>query len=213
MRRGWGSEMARERRLTISDESYLEPLGLARYRTRLKSAEQEQALYGLVVDFLATKDAIGEAVGSAGDGPELPFKVPGAPVHVRLSTPTKDELSSFVGIAALLLGAVSGNVVGLTIGAVLAAAARIEWLKAQYGEVCVVESVSESQPPTARDITLTLYGKTCRRPGAGCRFHQTESNTCGLGLDATSTTLGSLAERKVVKTLNAVEPIEYGIVV
>jgi hypothetical protein len=205
--------MARERRVTISSESYLEPLGLARHRTRLKSAEQEQQLYDLVVAFLASKDAVGAPVESTGDGPELPFKVPGAPVHVRLSTPTKDELNSFVGVAALLLGAVSGNVLGLTIGAVLAAATRIQWLKARYGEVCVVESVSESQPPTAREITLTLYGKPCRRPGAGCRFHQTDSNTCGLGLDATSTTLAALAERKVVKALNAVEPIEYGIVI
>ena len=205
--------MARERTVTISRESYLEPLGLARHRERLQSAEQEQQLYELIVGFLAEKDALERPDAAVVEDTELPFKVPGLPLHVRLSAPTKDELNTFAGIAALVVGAASGNVIGLTVGAIVAAATRIQVLKAQYGEVCLVESVSESEPPTAREITLTLYGKRCRRPKAGCRFHQTETNTCGLAPDAVTATLADLQERKVVKALNAVEPIEYGIVV
>jgi hypothetical protein len=205
--------MARERTVTISRESYLEPLGLAEQRRHITTAEQEQQLYELIVGFLAEKDAVSTPAEAVVEDTELPFKVPGLPLHVRLSAPTKDELTTFAGIAALIVGAASANVVGLTVGAVVAVATRVQLLKAQYGEVCLVESVSESDPPTAREITLTLYGKRCRRPKAGCRFHQTETNTCGLGPDAVVKTLAHLEERKVVKTLNAVEPLEYGIVV
>ena len=205
--------MARERTVTITRESFLEPLGLRRHRESLSTPEQEQQLYDLVVDFLAEKDAVSAADPAVVENTELPFKVPGLPLHVRLSSPTKDELTTFVGIAALILGAAAGNVPGLTVGAIVAVATRVQLLKAQYGEVCLVESVSESVPPTAREITLTLYGKRCRRPKAGCRFHQAETNTCGIAPDAVVKTLAHLEERKVVKTLNAVEPIEYGIVV
>jgi hypothetical protein len=205
--------MARERTVTISRESYLEPLGLSRHRHLIRTPEQEQQLYELIVDFLAEKDALLRPSEAGTEETELPFKVPGLPLHIRLSAPTKDELNTFAGIAALVVGAATGNVLGLTVGAILAVATRIQWLKAQYGEVCLVESVSESQPPSVREITLTLYGQRCRRPKAGCQFHQKDTNTCGLSPDAVTKTLADLEERNVVKRLNVVEPIEYGIVV
>jgi hypothetical protein len=205
--------MAEPVTVTITRESYLEPLGLARHRERLRTEEQERRLYELVVSYLAEQDAVVETPVTADGGAELPFKVPGLPLHIRLSAPTKDELASFVGIAALLLGAASGNLASLSVGAVVAAMGRIQRLHAEYGEVCLVESIAESKRPTQREIVLTLYGKPCRRPTAGCRFHQTETGTCGLRVDAASATIADLTARKVVRQRNVVEPIEYGVVV
>lgn len=93
----------------------------------------------------------------------------------------------------------------------MAVATRIQRLKAQYGEACLVESIAESQPPTAREVTLTLSGKRCRRPKAGCRFHQLETNTYGFGPAAVATTIADLQKRQVV-ALYAVEPLEFAIV-
>lgn len=196
-------------RVTVTRDSFLEPMGLTEVAAGLRSPEQVDALYRLVLEYAAEAGAVEDLPESGVGMGELPLRLPGG-YSLSLGKLDLGSMQTLLALGGVLLS-MSFPPAGITLAAVVLVQDRLTKLKAEYGERSVVDAVAETKPATVRDVTLALYGKPCRHPDAGCRFVAAATGTCGIGLDAVGTTLDALVERKVLARLNAVEPIEYGI--
>jgi hypothetical protein len=194
----------------ISRDSFIEPLGLPDVGGALQDPAAVDALYQLASEYLAEEELIVSESPTDMSPNELPFKIPGTPLTVRMSQPTQEELTAILSIAVLVLGAHAPD--ELTLAGALAALGRVRLLRARYGERSMVEALSEAKPPTPENVVLVLYGKPCRYPDADCRF-MAGSSVCGLSREGAAKTLSFLVERKVLRRLNATEPFEYALVV
>lgn len=205
--------MPREQYVTITEDTFLTILlGPAASQLPNMAPAQKGDVYAVVVEYLRQQ---GQIVGRPGDVQlpnELPLKIPGAAFVVCLSMPTREELSALIALSVLLAGSGSVDLKGLGVTALLAALTRIRKLRAEYGERSIVDIIAQMAPVTARDIVLSLHGKPCRYPKGTCQFLAEDSMTCALSLEEASRTLSALVERRVVRTLNAVPPLQFGLV-
>jgi len=209
----------------LSRETFVRQLDLERVVDAVGSPAELERLYDITSEWLR-QEGHATPVAAGDGGSEMNLKLPGLPIHVRLSAPTRDEIELFVTAGVMLLGAMRADPGTLGVGAVVALLTRVRLLRARYGELCLVEAIGELKRPTARNICASLLGKPCRRPKANCQFHQdgdpngdpggseTDSRrgTCGFALEPVQITIGALEERKIIRRLNAVDPAEYGVV-
>lgn len=197
----------------MSRDSFLEPLGAGGVSAKVRSPQERDALFDLTVEFFDQRGLIeSESPGREEVGAELPLKVPGAPITVRLSKPTSEELAGLLAVAVAVFG---GGIPPGSFGvnALHALARRIRRLRTEYGETSIVEGVQEAKPPTCEQITLVLHGHPCRHPDAGCRFMDAKRRVCSIEQTDVSETLAWLIDNEVIRQLNPTEPVEYGLVI
>jgi hypothetical protein len=202
--------MADQTRLTISRDSFLEPLGLGSIATRIREPDQRAALYRLACEYFESEGLIETAGADAGT--DLAWRVPNTAITIRLSDMTAKEATEILGLAMILLGA-GANPTLLSLTPLLTIRHRVHRLRTQTGERSVFEAVGEAKPPTADQVAALLYGKPCRHPDSGCRFMDVKSTTCKISRDETEKTIEWLIGAQVLQQLNPTDPIEYGIVI
>jgi hypothetical protein len=195
--------------LIISRDTFLQQLGLPHARQAVGGPQEIESLYDLVSDHLRAQ-GMAQPVAPEGTSHELALKLPGLPLHLRLTDLSREEIVLFV-TAALVIAGSGGGLAGVASGVVSTLATRLKVLRAQYGELCLIEALAESRRPTPRNACATLLGKPCRRPKARCQFEQ-ENGLCGFDLPSLQTTLQHLEAQKVVRRVNVVDPAEYGVV-
>jgi hypothetical protein len=193
----------------ITPETYLDALGIDIPAGTLTDPDHRAVLYGLVVEFLggagAAEPTSGEPLGGG-----LEMRLMRTAVHVKLGMPTLDELKVFVMVAAVAVGA-APDPEALTAAAVFALRQRIAKTDARFGERSVVDAVLERKRATAADVVLSLHGKPCRHPAAGCRY--LDDGLCGLILEPAERVVEELTERQILKRLTAAPPPEYRIAI
>jgi hypothetical protein len=194
--------------LTISEEHFLEPLGLPELEGALPARRRE--LYAAIVELLAEDGLIAKvASGSPVTlGQEAELRIPGTPVHVHISAITEPRLNEILTMGAALDFHQKPEI-PITLAGLQALWRLVTTLKTEYGERSVVEALGNAKPPSAETVTGILHGAPCRHPGKGCRYMQ--DGTCTIPGSAVAQTLEHLEGRGVVQRLNAVEPIEYGV--
>jgi len=180
----------------LTRETFLTELGVGQARATLDAAKAAR-LYALLRD----RGAAVPVEASGGSPGELPYKVPGMPIHVRLSAPSREELNDFLSCGITLLGMAKGDPTAITVGIVYSLMTRITLLNARFGERCVVEAVLESPRATERNVCEVLYAKSCRRPTVKCRFHDSENDVCQLGLKDTARVLQGLRDKNVLEII------------
>lgn len=201
--------MADSTRLTISRDSFLEPLGLGSLAAQVRDPEQRDALYKLACEYFESEDAI-ETDPSGGQG-DLAWKVPSTAITIRLGDLTAKEATEILGLAAILLGTgASPTLFALT--PLLTVRNRVRKLRTKTGERSIFEAVPEAKPPTADQVAALLYGKPCRYPTSECRFMDAKSNTCQISREEAQKTIEWLVEAQVLRQLNPTDPIEYSVV-
>jgi hypothetical protein len=193
--------------VTITPEHFIAPLGLPELRGGDPVRRRE--LFEAVTEYLDERGLLarGGEIGRPATG-ELPLRVPGSPVHVRLGAVKDPELREIVALLGGL-GILHDVKHTITLTGLHALARLVSILRTEYGERSLVEVLRQATPPTAAAVAGILHGAPCRHPGAGCRF--ASGGVCAIGEHAVATTLASLADRKVVNRLNAVEPYEYAV--
>ena len=137
---------------------------------------------------------------------EMPLRIPGTAVHVRLGAIREPELKEIIALVGGL-GLLHEPTLAISLTSLLALARLVQVLRTEYGERSMVEALRVAQSPTAASVAGVLHGAACRHPNAGCRFAL--DGTCVVAGDAVAKTLADLAERGVLLRLNAVEPNEY----
>lgn len=200
--------------VVITRDTFAPALGLTDVVDRLRNRDEVNHLFQLILEFLSNEGAITELDQPVrlGDA-ELPLLL-GRTFHVRLGAPLKEELHAIANAAALAMGAVSfatDDWRGVTLAAIVALSQRVHLLKQEYGERCLVESLTEVDRPTAEAGCANLFSKRCRRPNAGCRFHVVAEDSCGLDLESFRSTVDDLEQRNILRRRNAVDPYEYSV--
>lgn len=193
----------------ITPHDFLEHLGVSRAVAASVDREAREHLFELAVAY--AKDH-----GEAAPAPEPPpsphgleMRVPRTAWHVRLGAPTKEELSTFVQLAAVALIGFDGDPTALSAAAVTALRARVAKSRTQYGERSIVDAVVGEGSPTVDDIVAALSGKPCRHPHAGCRF--LDGGHCTLARPEARQIAEALVQRGVLRHRNAYDPYEYGL--
>jgi hypothetical protein len=195
----------------LTPDAFLRTLGLRDLESFVTTANQRDALFRVAIDYMKTEGKFIED-GSAGWHGEMSMRIPGSALVVRLGKPGEKELAAILAIIAALMGTGHLDAKTVTLTAALAIMKRVSKVKAEYGERSIIEIVSKLPRPTAKDVTLELFGNKCRNPKASCRY-MTSNDFCQISLEQVEATITSLEEREIVRKLNATPPIEYGIVV
>lgn len=205
--------MNETREIFLTPDSFLGSLGLSSLEHRLGEPEQRDLLFRLTVDFL--KDHVPSAHPPKIDTAinELPLKVPGTSIVVRLGKYEKDELGILLSLALYVAGTDSIDVKSVTVAGLVALSRRVGRLRKEYGERSIFDALGEVNRPTIRDVTLALYGKPCRYPKADCRFRNHDGEECTILKDQVEKTVEDLAARRILRRRNAVEPYEYSAVI
>lgn len=206
------NQTAQEKDLVIIRDTFLSQMGMAHVQAALTHTGDLDALYGLLSEHLIAK-GMARPLAAEGENNELALKLPGLPLHLRLSELSHDEVSGFITAAAIVAGVMGGGLGSVGVGVIAALATRLSVIKAAYGEVCLLEALSECKRPTQRNACAALYGSPCRRPKADCRFMQASDGACGFDAESVKATLQALCDKKIVQRLNATEPAEFGVVV
>ena len=195
-------------------DRFLEPLGLDRLSPLLTRPEVRDAVFNLVVAHLGDIGVLDRLPHLAVGGNGLPMRVGSTRFVVSLSPPTKEEIG---WLGAALLAVLQLDVPGsdlLLAAPVPELVKRFRKLRAEYGELSVVDSLGEGDP-TAEGVAGRVHGNACREPDAGCRF-MVESGvgaTCGISLQQAQETLDHLVDvRGVLRRMNASAPLEYRVI-
>jgi hypothetical protein len=205
--------MNSENELILMPDNLFGALAIQDRESMLVRAADREALFGIAVEYFVQQGCIvRQDTGDASMHSELPLHIPGTAVTVRLGAPQREELVALIGAAALLVGAGKVDLRTITLATLSALLYRIRKVQAQYGERSVIEAISEIPRPTAEAIALDLFGKPCRFPETDCRYQSAHDVTCAITLDLVSATLADLEKRGIVRRLNAVDPIEFGLV-
>lgn len=197
-------------RVLISRDSFLEPLGLGNLAGRITGRQARERVYELLVDYLRMAGLVEEREPDQVGLAELPLRIPGTPLTVRLAPTSQDSLELMGG---LIVAAVGHPVVGmgaLTASGVLQAARRIRVSRAQFGERSVLDALAGGAQ-TAEDVVLALYNRPCRHLAAKCQFLDAATGLCALGKAEASAVLDDLVAQSVVRRRNPVPPIRYSI--
>jgi hypothetical protein len=195
----------------LAADSFLRPLGIRGLEERITSREQRDALFRLTLEYIEAHGEEVKPMAETGTDAELPLRIPGTAVLVRLGTPNQKELTALLTVTLALMGSgqLEAKTVGLTaLGAVLS---RVQRAKTEYGERSILEALAELSKPTLQNVTLLLLGNPCRHPKAGCRFMSSDK-TCSIMLEQVGLTIVAMEQRSMVRRRNSLEPYEYGVV-
>lgn len=195
----------------LTPDAFLRTLELRELEPLVTTANQRDALFRVAIEYIKTEGKFIED-DSVGWHGEMSMRVPGSALVVRLGKPSEKELAAILAIVAALMGTNHLDAKSVTLTAALAIMNRVSKVKAEYGERSIIEVVSKLPRPTAKEVTLELFGNKCRNPKASCRYMDS-NNMCQISLGQVESTITSLEEREIVRKLNATPPIEYGIVV
>lgn len=195
----------------LTPDTFLRVLGLPDIERKLNGAAQRAVLFALVTQFVGDQGCAGTSAPLAPAG-ELPLRIPGTSLVVRLTGPVEAELKALIAVGAYILGSGHPNPQAITLVAATALLARIRKLDADLGERSVIDVLGEPGKKSARDIMLKLYGKPCRHPRANCRFRADDQAHCAISLDTTKAILDGLAEQGILRTLPYIDPPEYTVV-
>ncbi len=199
--------------VAITREDFFGQLDLKEYQKRFKGSDSLDHLYRSVLDFLADDGSMMETRADEIQYRELAIRIPGTPVHVRLSGLLRDKIADFIALYLVLSGIEQGNWPKITASAVVELMGRCRILRKKYGERCVVYSLGEISHRTSKEICLNLYGKDCRYKDAGCQFETQKARLCKFELEDIRKTMEYLEDKKILKKENSVEPIIWSIVI
>ena len=204
--------MSASEKKTISRDNFIDTLGISYVRKKLEDKAKVDNLYLLLVEFIQTEcDDTQQGISKSNEN-SLDFKIPGVPIHFNLTQLLKIKIESFVSAFLILNGVSEGNFTKIGAGVVVGLITKINLLKKKYGELCVVESLSEIENKTSKEICLNLYGKECRYPNQNCQFENIESQSCKFGIEAIEETLNFLETKQILKKTNIVDPIFWKII-
>lgn len=205
--------MNETRQVVLTPDSFLGSLGLSSLEHRLRDPAQRDLLFRLAVDFL--KDHVPPAHSPKTDIAinELPLKVPGTSIVVRLGKLEQGELEKLLVLALYVAGTGSIDVKSVTVAGLVALRDRVDRLRKEYGESSIFDVLGEVDRPTIRDVTLALHGKPCRYPKADCRFRNHDGEECSISKDQVEKTVEDLVVRRILRRRNAVDPYEYSAVI
>lgn len=189
-------------------DNFVEVLGLKKVSASLKHREQRDALYSVILEFLASENAAAKAPESAGPG-DLALRIPGTGVHVRLTGIVREGLLDVV--TAFLLLPSDRRSVAAGIAVLNRIRANISLAKKATGERCVLEAIGEVDEPTANKICLQLLDLPCRYLTAGCQYTR-GTGFCGFHMDAVNSSLKMLEGKKVLEH-TAAEPYSWTVIV
>jgi hypothetical protein len=196
----------------LTPDTFLHVLGLPDIERKLNGAEQRTALFTLATQFLGDQAVFpGTPVPPTPAG-ELPLRIPGTSLVVRLTGPVEAELKALIAVGAYILGAGHPDPQAITLVAATALLTRIRKLDADLGERSVVDALGEPGGKSARGIMLKLYGRPCRHPRSDCRFRAGDQVHCAISLDTTKAILEGLTAQGVLRTLPYINPPEYTVV-
>lgn len=190
----------------------MQVLGLPDIERKLNGAEQRTALFTLATQFLGDQAVFPETPVPPTPAGELPLRIPGTSLVVRLTGPVEAELKALIAVGAYILGSGHPDPQGITLVAATALLTRIRKLDADLGERSVVDALGEPGGKSARGIMLKLYGRPCRHPRSDCRFRAGDQVHCAISLDTTKAILEGLTAQGVLRTLPYINPPEYTVV-
>lgn len=196
----------------ITRDNFIHVLQLPDIQQKLKERSEIDHLYNALLEFLTSEGALTDTLQDQTQLRELAIRIPGTPVHVRLSGVLRDKLEDFVALYLILSGVAEGNWVKITASVVIGLANKVSILRKHLGERCVVESLGEVSPRDDKSICLNLFGKRCRYPQSHCQFMKQDNLICQFELEAVSITLESLEKRKILKKETNVKPFIWSIV-
>lgn len=203
--------MADETVVTISKDSFLEPLGLGEYAKEIDTPQKRDAIFALVGAFCESESLILDSTTPT-EGTELAWKVPGTALTVRIAKASTTELATFIALALFAVG-VGAPPEALGFLPLVGLRERFRLLRVEFGERSIVEALKDVDAGTARNIVIELYGKHCRHPDGGCRYMDPKTQTCRIDEDETSAILEWLVGQGVLKKENPTPPIEYAVLI
>jgi hypothetical protein len=196
----------------LTPDTFLQVLGLPDVERKLNGAEQRTALFALATQFLGDQTVFPGTPAPPTPTGELPLRIPGTSLVVRLTGPVEAELKALIAVGAYILGSGHPDPQAITLVAATALLARIRKLDADLGERSVVDALGEPGEKSARGIMLKLYGRPCRHPRSNCRFRADDQVHCAISLDTTKVILEGLTAQGVLRTLPYINPPEYTVV-
>lgn len=201
-----------DKQVVITRENFFSQLELKKYQQRFTGSNNIDHFYKSLLDFLINDESILEMPEDKIQLSELAIRIPGTPVHVKLSGLLRDKVTDFIAIYLVLSGIEQGNWLKITASAVVELMGRCKILRKKFGERCIVYSLGEVSHRTIKEICLNLYGKDCRYKNAGCQFNTKKNNLCNFELDAIKETVEYLECKKILKKENSAEPIIWSVV-
>lgn len=196
----------------LTRDTFLQVLGLPDIERKLNGAEQRIALFALAAEFLGDQAVFPGTPAPSTPTGELPLRIPGTSLVVRLTGPVEAELKALIAVGAYILGSGHPDPQAITLVAATALLTRIRKLDVDLGERSVVDALGEPGGKSARGIMLKLFGRPCRHPRSNCHFRADEQGHCAISLDTTKAILEGLTAQGVLRTLPYINPPEYGVV-
>jgi len=196
----------------LTPDTFLQVLGLPDIERKLNGAEQRIALFALAAEFLGDQAVFPGTTAPPTPTGELPLRILGTSLVVRLTGPVEAELKALIAVGAYILGSGHPDPQAITLVAATALLTRIRKLDVDLGERSVVDALGEPGGKSARGIMLKLYGRPCRHPRSNCRFRAGDQVHCAISLDTTKAILEGLTAQGVLRTLPYINPPEYGVV-
>jgi hypothetical protein len=196
----------------LTPDTFLQVLGLPDIERKLNGAEQRIALFALAAEFLGHQAVFPGTTAAPTPTGELPLRIPGTSLVVRLTGPVEAELKALIAVGAYILGSGHPDPQAITLVAATALLTRIRKLDVDLGERSVVDALGEPGGKSGRGIMLKLYGRPCRHPRSNCRFRAGDQVHCAISLDTTKAILEGLTAQGVLRTLPYINPPEYTVV-
>lgn len=198
--------------LVITRENFLDVLGAAKVRRTLVESSKIDKLYTDLLEFLEAEKSIISMSDIDKNKKELQFRIPGTPVHIKLSGLLKKKIENFIMLSLILYGVSQDNYLNVSVGIIVGLMESFSLLRKKYGEVCIVESFGDLSKRTPNDIFIHIYNKKCKYRKSKCQFLDNKNNTCSLDVQCIEKTLAALESREVVRKKNNVEPFEWDMV-
>jgi hypothetical protein len=196
----------------LTADTFLNVLELPEIESRLNGAEQRDALFSLTRQYFEATSEVKEFPAAGTVSGELPLRIPGTALVVRLSAPAREEIKALLAVSFYAFGADRINVHSLTLVGAMALLARVQRLNADLGERAIVDALGEVSRKSAREVTLRLNGGTCRYPRSNCRYRAEDGKHCAISLEQVEGTLKDLVDRGLLRELTTVKPVEYTVV-
>jgi len=196
--------------ILMTRDNFLKVLSLDVKGKPMMNRERIDHFYKIMIDFLHENKAIDSVDKTESISSDLAFMIPGTSFHLRISTDLKEDVNALLIAYLVWVGIKQDSTVAVTVPVLMNIISRIRKLKIDTGEVCIMEALSEVNEKTATAICASLFGKTCRYSDSNCQFMHDDS--CGMSLDAAEKTMEAMADQKVIKKMNHVEPFVWSVV-
>lgn len=198
--------------IVITRDNFLHVLQLSDVQQNFKDRSEIDQLYKVLLDFLMAEKALKDIPEDQIHFREIALRIPGTPIHIRLSGVLRERLEDFIALYLILTGLAEGNWVKITASVIIGLIGKVASLKKDLGERCIIDSLGEIKQRTDREICINLFGRECRYPTANCQFMKQDEPVCQFEPNALRITLEALEKRQILKKENNVEPFIWGIV-